>query len=132
MKKKKNYAQAKGVQYCNFGLLHSMVLNSKQANNQLLSWIVNTIWLLTASLIFMSLCTLAHKQVQVVGQTIHMISSLLHPILTCNRTTSNVPIDLPGDQATIGKGDLWKLSLNAHFGVPVGMCIRKSRKMAAN
>ena len=34
-------------------------------------------------------------------------------------------IDLPGDQATIGKGDLWKLSLTAHFGVPVGTCIRK-------
>ena len=115
---KKNYAQAKGVQYCNFGLLHSMILNSKQANNQLLSWIVNTVWLLTASLTFMSLRTLAHKQVQVVGQTIHMISSSLHPILTCNYTTSNVLIDLPGDQATTGnlKGDLWKLSLiNAHL-----------------
>ena len=35
-------------------------------------------------------------------------------------------IDLPEDQATIGKGDLWKLSLTAHFGVPVGTCIRKS------
>lgn len=35
-------------------------------------------------------------------------------------------IDLPGNQATIGKGDLWKLSLNTHFGVPLGTCIRKS------
>ena len=34
--------------------------------------------------------------------------------------------DLPGDQATIGKGDLWKLNLNTHFGVPSGTCIRKS------
>ena len=34
--------------------------------------------------------------------------------------------DLPGDQASIGKGDLWKLDLNTHFGVPSGRCIRKS------
>ena len=34
--------------------------------------------------------------------------------------------DLPGDQASIGKGDLWKLDLNTHFGVPSWRCIRKS------
>ena len=34
--------------------------------------------------------------------------------------------NLPGDQATIGKGDLWKLNLNIHFGIPSLACIRKS------
>jgi hypothetical protein len=34
--------------------------------------------------------------------------------------------DLPENQATIGKGDLWKLDLNDHFGVPSRTCIRKS------
>ena len=34
--------------------------------------------------------------------------------------------DLPGDQATAGKGDLWELDLNNHFRVPRGTCITKS------
>ena len=45
---------------------------------------------------------------------------------TSSATYKSSLFDLPGDQASIGKGDLWKLDLNTHFGVPSWRCIRKS------
>ena len=35
--------------------------------------------------------------------------------------------DMPKDQASEGKGDLWKLSLVSHFSVPAWYCIKKSQ-----
>lgn len=45
---------------------------------------------------------------------------------TSSATYKSSLFDQPGDQASIGKGDLWKLDLNDHFHVPWGTCIRKS------
>ena len=87
-------------------------------------WIVNDVWLTTVSPKFTSLCTLADELAQEGELTTHMISNSV-PVLV-QPTSPLYSIYHAGDQASIGKGDLWKLDLNTHFGVPSGRCIRKS------